>query len=266
MARDATEQYRTIARYVSDTATLLNDWLDEGKNVLFEGAQGTLLDLDHGSYPFVTSSNTMAGGLCAGLGVAPTRVTGTLGVFKAYATRVGAGPMPTELRDAVGDRIRERGREFGTTTGRQRRCGWFDGVAGRYTARLNRLDAACISLLDVLDDFDELRVCTAYRLDGRELRCPPASAAEAARVEAVYETLPGWKTLIGHVRRWEDLPRAARAYVERLGQVIRAEIALVGVGPAREQVVHRPGTWLARQLAPSPPPPAGDTSGAGVDT
>jgi len=248
MARDATAQYRRIAQYVTDTATLLNDWLDEGKSVLFEGAQGTLLDLDHGSYPYVTSSSTMAGGLCAGLGIAPTLVTGTIGVFKAYATRVGAGPMPTELSDATGDRIRDRGREYGTTTGRPRRCGWFDGVAGRYTARLNRLDGACISLLDVLDDFDELAICTSYRLDGRELRCPPASASEAARVEPVYETRPGWKAPTGHVRDWDDLPAAARDYVERLGQVIGTEIALVGVGPGREHIVRKPGTWLARQL------------------
>ena len=248
MARDACAQYRTIARHVADTATLLNDWLDEGKRVLFEGAQGTLLDLDHGSYPFVTSSSTMVGGLCAGLGVAPTVVTGTIGVFKAYATRVGAGPMATELHDDIAESIRERGREYGTTTGRPRRCGWFDGVAGRYAARLNRFDGACVSLLDVLDELDELRICTAYRLDGREVRCLPASVADAARIEPVYESLPGWKTSIGHVRRWDDLPPAARAYVERLGEVIGAEIALVGVGAGREAVVHKPGTWLARQL------------------
>ena len=248
MARDACAQYGSIARHVADTATLLNDWLDEGRSVLFEGAQGTLLDLDHGSYPFVTSSTTMAGGLCAGLGVAPTVVTGTLGVFKAYATRVGAGPMATELRDSIAEHIRERGREYGTTTGRPRRCGWFDGVAGRYAARINRLDAACISLLDVLDELDELRICTAYRLDGRDVRCLPASVADAARIEPVYETLPGWKTPIGHVRRWDDLPPAARAYVERLGQVIGVEIALVGVGAGREAVVRKPGTWLERQL------------------
>ena len=249
MARDAVAQYRELSRHVADTATLLNDWLDQGLSVLFEGAQGTMLDLDHGSYPFVTSSNTMAGGLCAGLGVAPTQVTGALGVFKAYATRVGAGPMITELSDAVGDRIRERGREYGTTTGRPRRCGWFDGVAGRYAARINRLDGACISLLDVLDDFDEVRICTAYRLDGRELRCLPASTADAARIDPVYETLPGWKSPLSAVRGWDDLPARARDYVERLGQVIGTEIALVGVGPDREQVVHKPGTWLARQLA-----------------
>ncbi|HXV75145.1 MAG TPA: adenylosuccinate synthase [Candidatus Polarisedimenticolaceae bacterium] len=249
VASEAHRQYRTLEPFVADTTTLLNDWLDQGLDVLFEGAQGTMLDLDHGSYPFVTSSNTMAGALCAGLGVAPTRVTGTIGVFKAYATRVGSGPMPTELGDAIGDRIRERGREFGTTTGRPRRCGWFDGVAARYAARINRFDGACISLLDVLDDFDEVRICVAYELGGERLGCLPASAARAASVRPVYETMPGWRSDTTGIRRWDRLPRAALAYLDRLSEIIGSEVVLVGVGPEREQSIVKPGGWLERQLA-----------------
>jgi adenylosuccinate synthase len=181
--------------------------------------------------------------------VAPTRVTGTVGVFKAYGTRVGAGPMPTELDDPIGEKIRERGREFGTTTGRPRRCGWFDAVAARYATRINRFDGACISLLDVLDDFDELRICVAYELDGKKLTCLPASASLAERVRPVYETLPGWSKPTSGIRRWDELPRNAHAYLDRLAKEIGTEIAIVGVGPEREQSIVRPGSWLARQLA-----------------
>jgi adenylosuccinate synthase len=248
IAGEAHEQWRSLRPYVADTGLLLNDWLDDGRRVLFEGAQGTLLDMDHGSYPFVTSSNTLAGALCTGLGVAPTRVSGILGVFKAYCTRVGAGPMPTELTDGVGDAIRRRGHEYGTTTGRPRRCGWFDGVAARYANRINRFDAACISLLDVLDAFDELRICTGYRLDGESIRSLPASVARAERIEAVYETLAGWQSDTSGVRSWNDLPARARAYVDRLAEVIGTEVALVGVGPDRSQSVIRHGSWLERRL------------------
>jgi len=248
IARQANEQYRRLEPHVTETSMLLNDWMDEGLNVLFEGAQGTMLDLDHGSYPFVTSSNTMAGALCTGLGIAPTRVTGSLGVFKAYTTRVGSGPMPTELADGDGDKIRERGHEYGTTTGRPRRCGWFDGVAARYAARINQFDGACISLMDVLDEFDEVSICVAYRHQGRQLDCLPASVALAESVEPVYETMPGWKTDITGVRRWDELPQAAHDYLDRLGQIIGAEVAVVGVGPEREQSVFKPGSWLTRQI------------------
>jgi adenylosuccinate synthase len=248
IARQAHAQYLRLAPHVAETSMLLNDWIDEGLNVLFEGAQGTMLDLDHGSYPFVTSSNTMAGALCTGLGIAPTRVTGSIGVFKAYATRVGSGPMPTELDGGVGDEIRERGHEYGTTTGRPRRCGWFDGVAARYATRINRFDGACISLMDVLDTFDEVQICVAYRHEGRQLDSLPASVALAERVEPVYETLPGWKTDLTAARRWDELPQTARDYLERLGQIIGTEVAVVGVGPERDQSIFKPGSWLARQL------------------
>jgi adenylosuccinate synthase len=248
-AADAHTLWKRLSGYIDDTSLRLNDWIDEGASVLFEGAQGTLLDLDHGSYPFVTSSTTVTGGLCAGLGIAPTRVTGSLGVFKAYATRVGSGPMPTELiDDPDGDLIRERGHEFGTTTGRPRRCGWFDGVAARYANRINRFDVACVTLLDVLDAFEEIKICTGYRLDGKDVESFPASVAMAERLEPVWETHKGWNTDTTGVRRWEDLPAAALAYLARLQEVIGTEVALVGVGPDRVQSIVRPESWLTRTL------------------
>ncbi len=251
LAREIHAHGRRLAEFVADTSFLLNAWMDEGKRVLFEGAQGALLDLDHGSYPYVTSSTTVAGGLCGGLGVSPTRVAGVVGVFKAYGTRVGQGPMPTELEDGpggIGERIRERGREYGTTTGRPRRCGWFDGVAAAYAHRINRFDSACVMLLDVLDDFDSLKICTGYRLDGREIRGFPASSEDAARVTPVLETLPGWGRETSNARSFDDLPAEARRYLARLEEVIGTEIGLVSVGPDREQSILRPGTWLARAL------------------
>ena len=248
-AKGTYELFQRIAPYVTDTAVQLNDWIDEGASVLFEGAQGTLLDLDHGSYPFVTSSTTVTGGLCAGLGVAPTRVTGALGVFKAYATRVGAGPMPTELiDDPNGDLIRDRGREYGTTTGRPRRCGWFDAVAARYANRINRFDTACITLLDVLDTFDEIKLCSGYELDGKEVKSFPASVADAERITPIYESHEGWKCDTTGVRHWDDLPAAAHAYLKRLGEVIGTEVGMVGVGPDRVQSILRPGSWLEKTV------------------
>jgi adenylosuccinate synthase len=247
LAREAHEQWKHLAPMVTDTAMLLNDWLDRGDSVLFEGAQGTLLDVDHGSYPFVTSSNTMAGGVCAGLGVSPRFVETSLGVFKAYATRVGAGPMPTELDDGAdgdGEKLRRRGREYGTTTGRARRCGWFDGVAARYAQRINRYTGMCLMLLDVLDAFDEISVCVGYRIDGRPTESPPASVASARRIEPVYETLPGWNADTTSARRWDDLPANALRYLERVGEIVGAEVVLVGVGPERSQTLVRPDSWL----------------------
>ena len=251
MAEEVHACGKRLAPFVTDTSLVLNDWNDEGLQILFEGAQGTLLDLDHGSYPFVTSSTTVTGGLCGGLGVAPTRLDGSLGVFKAYGTRVGAGPMPTELEDGedgFGAKLRRRGNEFGTTTGRPRRCGWFDGVAAAYANRINRFDAACITLLDVLDAFDEIRVCTGYRLGDRVLRSFPASTVDAERVEPVYEAHAGWNQDLTAVRRWADLPAAAVAYLDRLSEIIGTEIGMVGVGPDRAQSIVRPGSWIDREL------------------
>jgi adenylosuccinate synthase len=251
IARKAHSQWERLARYVTDTTVLLNDWIDAGRNVLFEGAQGTLLDLDHGSYPFVTSSNTQAGALCAGLGIAPKCISGVLGVFKAYTTRVGSGPMPSELDDGpegLGQELRDRGKEYGTTTGRPRRCGWFDGVAASYANRINRFEAACISLLDVLDGFDEIRICVGYRLDGKSCHSFPASVARAEQIEPVWETLPGWNCDTTGIRHWDDLPETTIRYLERLGEVIGTEVAFVGVGPDRAQSIFKPGSWPARQI------------------
>jgi adenylosuccinate synthase len=251
IAAEAFGKGQRLAAYVADTTLLLNDWMDEGLSILFEGAQGTLLDLDHGSYPFVTSSSTVAGGLCGGLGISPRRVDAIAGVFKAYCSRVGSGPMPTELLDGPdghGERLRQRGREFGTVTGRPRRCGWFDGVAAAYANRINRFDAVCVMLLDVLDAFDEIPVCVGYRLDGRDIRSFPPCVADAQRIEPIYEHLPGWRQDTTGTRRWDDLPAAARGYLARLGAIIGAEIALVSVGPDREQTIVKPGGPIARRL------------------
>ena len=224
IAAEAYAHGQRLAPFIADATLLLNDWMDDGRSILFEGAQGTLLDLDHGSYPFVTSSSTVAGGLCGGLGVSPRRVDAIAGVFKAYCSRVGSGPMPTELLDGpdgLGEKLRQRGREFGTVTGRPRRCGCFD----------------------------EIPVCVGYRLDGREIRSFPPCVSDAQRVQPVYETLPGWKKDTTGARRWNDLPEAARGYLARLGAIIGSEVALVSVGPDREQSIVKPGGVIARRLA-----------------
>jgi adenylosuccinate synthase len=186
--------------------------------------------------------------VCAGLGIAPRFVETSLGVFKAYSTRVGAGPMPTELDDGpegAGEKLRSRGREYGTTTGRPRRCGWFDGVASRYAQRINRYTGICVMLLDVLDAFDEISICVDYRIDGKPMRHLPASVAGAAEIEPVYETLPGWSADTTAARRWDDLPPNATRYLARLGEIVGAQVVLVGVGPERSQSLIRPGSWLA---------------------
>jgi len=250
-AAQAHAQWKRLAPFVADTAMLINDWIDAGSNVLFEGAQGLLLDLDHGSYPYVTSSNTMAGGVCAGLGLAPKLIGGVLGVFKAYSTRVGSGPMPTECDDGpegVGQKLRDRGHEYGTTTGRPRRCGWLDGVAARYAMRINRYDCICVTLLDVLDAFEQIKVCVGYRVDGKEMNTVPPSLALAERLEPIYESFEGWNEDTTRIHRWDDLPAAAKKYLERVGEIIGADVALAGVGPERTQSLVRPGSWLARNL------------------
>ena len=189
--------------------------------------------------------------MCAGLGVAPSLIEGVLGVFKAYCTRVGSGPMPTELDDGpagFGQKLRDVGKEYGTTTGRPRRCGWFDGVAARYATRINRYSGACIMLLDVLDTFEEIHICTAYRVDGAPLKSLPASVALAERIEPVFESVEGWQSDTTAIRKWDELPEAARRYLDRLGEIAGTEVALAGVGPERSQSLVRPGSWLARQL------------------
>jgi adenylosuccinate synthase len=224
--------------FVTDTAKLLHDGLRAGKNILFEAAQGSLLDVDHGTYPYVTSSSSLPSGVWTGSGVPARHVTRILGVVKAYTTRVGRGPFPTELTDATGDRIRTVGREFGTVTGRPRRVGWFDAVAVRYTAALAGADEITVMLLDVLSGLPELRVCTAYRSNGEIRTHFPSDSFELERCEPVYETLPGWTEDLSECRKLTDLPAAARRYVDRIGELAGLPVSVVSVGPDREQTIH----------------------------
>jgi adenylosuccinate synthase len=223
--------------YVRDTIPLIHGALAEGQNILLEGAQATLLDSDFGTYPYVTSSSPTAGGACIGSGVPPRAISDIVGVFKAYSTRVGAGPLPTELHDAVGERIRAVGKEYGTTTGRPRRCGWFDAVVGRYATRLNGFTSAALMRLDVLDSLPQLRICVAYECDGEVVDDVPATLGRYERCQPIYEDLPGWETPTSHARRLSDLPTAARRYVERIERALDCPVDIVSVGPAREQTI-----------------------------
>jgi adenylosuccinate synthase len=208
---------------------------------MFEGAQGTLLDIDHGTYPYVTSSNATIGGVCTGLGIGPRAIDTVLGVAKAYTTRVGEGPLPTELTGAIGDRLRETGKEFGAVTGRPRRCGWYDAVAVRYAVRVNGLDALALTKLDVLDGLPELQVCTAYRCNGSILTEMPGDTAQLAACEPVYETLPGWSSPTQGKKRYQDLPKDARAYVARLEEITGVPAAIVSTGSGRDETILREG-------------------------
>jgi adenylosuccinate synthase len=246
------EQYlcygRRLRPMVCDTAALLHRAVRDGKRILFEGAQGSMLDIDHGSYPFVTSSNATAGGVATGAGFPPTKLTGVIGVSKAYVTRVGGGAFPSEALDEYGERIRTAGGEYGTVTGRPRRCGWFDVPLIRYTAMINGIDSLTITKLDVFDQFDQIRVCAGYKLDGREITEMPATHAALARVEPVWETLPGWKCSTREVRRFEDLPANARRYLGFLEETTGVEIGAVSVGAERSQTAIVRGSRLERLL------------------
>ncbi len=233
--------------FVADTGQLLNAWIDDGSSALFEGAQGVLLDVDHGTYPFVTSSNATAGGAATGSGVAPTRIKGSVGVLKAYTTRVGSGPFPTELPEgeAAADFLRQRGNEFGTTTGRPRRCGWLDLVIARYARRVNDTDVFALTKMDVLDRFDSVKVCVAYRIDGEEVRQFPSDVGKLERAEPVYVELPGWsEDTVGKVA-FADLPENARNYVAYLENDLKASAAIVSTGPRREETIVRDDSKLA---------------------
>ena len=223
--------------YIADTSVLINDALDQGKQVVFEGAQATLLDLDHGTYPFVTASNPVAGGVCIGAGVGPTKVNSVLGIAKAYTTRVGDGPFPTELGCDTGDLIRKNGNEYGTTTGRPRRIGWLDGVILRYARRVNGLDMLCITLLDVLSGFDEINICTHYMMDGQEVHNFPASVRALGKCKPVYITLPGWIEDISGCTSWSSLPENAKNYIKTVAELSEVPVAMVSVGPGREQTL-----------------------------
>jgi len=230
-----------VAPMVGDTVGLVHDALDAGSNVLLEGAQATFLDRDHGTYPFVTSSNPVAGGACIGAGVGPRYIDEVIGIAKAYVTRVGTGPFPTELTDEIGDALVDRGHEFGTNTGRRRRPGWFDAVMLRQAVRLNSLSEVALTKLDVLDTFDTVKVCVAYEADGERFTHPPYHQSTFHQVIPVYEELPGWKTDITHATELDDLPQAARDYVAFLAEQIGVPVRLVGVGPGREQFVRFAG-------------------------
>ena len=226
-----------IDPYVKDVSIYLNRAIDDGKHVLLEGAQGTLLDVDHGTYPFVTSSNPVSGGACIGVGIGPTRITAVLGVMKAYTTRVGEGPFPTELTGEEGEFLRKTGQEFGATTGRPRRCGWFDAVVARYAVRVNGITEIAVTKLDVLDRLDTIKVCVAYRYQGEKLQEFPADLKMLQNCEPVYEELPGWKTSTQDVRHWKDLPVQAQRYLQFIQELIGAKIKLISVGSHREQTI-----------------------------
>ncbi|MBC8018917.1 MAG: adenylosuccinate synthase [Verrucomicrobia bacterium] len=226
-----------LAKYVADTSLILAKDLKAGKKVLFEGAQGTLLDVDHGTYPYVTSSSTCAGGACTGSGVSPRDIHEIVGISKAYVTRVGSGPFPTELLDATGEQLRQTGGEFGATTGRPRRCGWFDAMVVRYSVRVNGLTGIALTKLDVLSDFDTIKVCTGYTFQGKSLETLPAALEVFENCQPVYEELPGWRTDITGVKSFEELPENARAYVRRLEELAGCQIVMVSVGPRRDQTI-----------------------------
>jgi adenylosuccinate synthase len=235
-----------IRPMVCDTAMLLNHAIRDGKTVMFEGAQGTMLDIDHGTYPFVTSSSASAGGACTGTGVPPTRISGVIGVGKAYITRVGGGPFPTEALDQAGERIRARGKEFGAVTGRPRRCGWFDAPLLRYTATINGFDSLVVTKLDVLDEFDRIPVCVGYRIGGRDVDGMPATVAEIARVEPVYEFVPGWSTSTFGIANYQELPAKAKDYIAFLEARTGVEVGCISTGPERNQTIVRPGSRFAK--------------------
>jgi adenylosuccinate synthase len=240
---DALLGYADIIRpMVADVTELLRVHLQRGDNVLFEGAQGALLDVDHGTYPYVTSSNTTAGGAATGTGVGPRELDYVLGIVKAYATRVGSGPFPTEQENDIGQHIRDKGQEYGTVTKRPRRCGWFDAVAARRSIFNNSVTGLCVTKLDVLDELDTIRICTGYRLDGAPVDVPPIGAEGFGKVEAVYEEMPGWKCNTFGVTRYGHLPAAAKRYLERVQEVTKTEIAIISTGPDREHtmVLHNP--------------------------
>lgn len=241
---DFNEVYETYRKYgeklagfVDDVSLITSDAIEQGKNVLFEGAQGTLLDIDHGTYPYVTSSHPVAAAACLGSGVGPTKINRVVGIAKAYITRVGEGPFPTELNDATGDYLRTKGHEFGTTTGRPRRCGWFDSVIARYAARINGMDCMAITKLDVMTGLDKIKICTGYRYRGEIMVNFPPTLKVLSRCEPVYEEMPGWNEDISNVGDFKDLPVNARNYIQRISELSGVPVVLIGVGPGRDQTL-----------------------------
>lgn len=231
------EAAELLAPMVCDTVELINESANSNENILFEGAQGTWLDVDYGTYPFVTSSNTTAGAASTGGGIAPSAIDHVIGVTKAYTTRVGRGPFPTELDDEIGSFLQEKGNEFGATTGRPRRCGWFDATATRYAAMLNGVDKLVITKLDVLDQLESIKICIAYELDGKQLKSMPVNMDDLERVIPVYETLSGWCQDTSSARSWRELPAKTRAYLERMGELINVSPSMISVGAHRDQML-----------------------------
>jgi adenylosuccinate synthase len=218
---------------------LLNQAIAEGKSILMEGAQGALLDVDHGTYPFVTSSNPTSGGACTGLGVPPTKIDSVIGVVKAYTTRVGNGPFPTELHDEMGEQLRKVGAEFGATTGRPRRCGWLDGVALQYSVMINGIDTIALTKLDVLDNVDSIGICTGYEVDGKMLRSFPANVEDLAKVKPQYEYFEGWNSSLAGIKNYDDLPKQAQDYISAIEKIAGAKVGIVSLSPDRADTIIR---------------------------
>ncbi|MBT3181848.1 MAG: adenylosuccinate synthase [Deltaproteobacteria bacterium] len=231
---DAKGWSESLKSHIVDAEEFIHESLDKGDKILFEGAQGAMLDIDHGTFPFVTSSNTVAGGACAGSGVGPTAIDQVVGIIKAYTTRVGNGPFPTELDDSVGEHLQVTGGEVGATTGRKRRCGWFDAVIAKHAARTNGVTQLVITKLDVLSGLKNLKLCTGYRIDGKEVRTMPSSIKSYDNIELIYEDMPGWEDDISSIRNYDDLPNEAKSYVQRISDVVGAPIAMISVGVERD--------------------------------
>ncbi|GER93366.1 adenylosuccinate synthase [hot springs metagenome] len=226
-----------LSRYITDTDVIINNKIDAGKNVLFEGAQGTLLDIDHGTYPFVTSSNTIAGGACTGLGVGPTKINKVLGIAKAYTTRVGEGPFPTELKDEIGEEIRKKGGEFGATTGRPRRCGWLDIVILKYAMRINGLTGIALTKMDILDGMDKLKICVGYKHNGRLYDEFPKETVVLENCEPVYEEVEGWKESTIGIKEFDKLPLNAKKYIKKIEEMLKAEVQIISTGQKRDEII-----------------------------
>jgi adenylosuccinate synthase len=234
--------------FATDTSLYLHQMMNAGKHVLFEGAQGTHLDIDHGTYPYVTSSNATAGGICNGLGIGPTRIDAVLAVAKAYTTRVGEGPMPSQVEGEMAELLQSTGKEFGATTGRPRRCGWFDAVVVRYSVRVNGLDAIVLTKLDVLDGIDTLRICVGYEIDGQRFDEMPAETWNVERAEPIYEEIPGWSEAIENIDHWEGLPRETQRYIERIAELIGCPVGMASTGAERRAILQVPATPVSRWL------------------
>lgn len=233
-----------LAEYVTDTTMLVNQAIDKGENILFESAQGTLLDLDFGTYPYVTSSNPVAGGICVGLGVGPTRIDKVMGVVKAYTTRVGEGPFPTELNNEIGNSLREKGKEYGATTGRPRRCGWLDGIILRYANLVNHFDALALTKLDVLDDLAEIKICVGYQYNDKKIDYFPHNLEILKKCEPIYITLPGWKEPTSEIKDFHNLPKNAQAYVKYIEKLVGCKVCLLSMGRTKEQTIVRDEKFL----------------------